>query len=143
MILSPNGLKFIEGFESLSLTAYPDAKGYSIGYGHYGATKGQVIDLQQAQLYLMQDTLIAANAVNNSMKAAIPLNQNQFDALTSLVYNIGIGDYKKSSIRLAINLGKYTLAGNDFTLYCDEEGVFNEELYKRRVAEQKLFNTGV
>ena len=40
---------FIKEKEGKRLTAYPDAKGFSIGYGRYGANEGDTITDQQAE----------------------------------------------------------------------------------------------
>ena len=83
MKVSASGIQFIKDHEGLSLVAYPDANGYSIGYGHYGAVPGQVITQGQADSFLKSDLNTVENVLNATM---INFSQNQFDALVAYVF---------------------------------------------------------
>lgn len=78
------------------LKAYWDYKGYSIGYGHLGAQKGQTITAEEAERLLASDLRWAEREVNG---LGVELEQCQFDALVSLVYNIGSGQFRTSTVR--------------------------------------------
>lgn len=140
--ISEKGLNLIKQFEGCRLRAYQCSAGvWTIGYGHTaGVRQGQTITQVQAEEYLKQDCRKFENYVNN--KAYVPvtaqLNQNQFDALVSFAFNCGQGNLKtlcagRSTAQIAAALPKYNKAA----------GKVLSGLVRRRVAEQKLFNTAV
>lgn len=142
MKISNTGLKLIEEFEGLKLTAYkcvPTEKYYTIGYGHYGAdvTAGMTITQEQAEAYLKQDVAKAEKNVS-SFDSTYHWNQNQFDALVSFAYNIGSID------QLTAN-GTRTIAqiAEKIPAYCKSGGKTLSGLVKRRAKELELFNTPV
>ena len=72
----------------------------------------------------------------------VVLNQNQFDALVSLIhYNIGGGAFKSSTVLRELNSGNYKAAAVAFVMWCKTNGEVNEGLLRRRQAEEKLFLT--
>lgn len=141
MKISEKGLKLIEQFEGLRLTAYKATrrdKYYTIGYGHYGADvkQGMTITEAQAEAYLRQDVAEAEAAVNKY--SGYGWNQNQFDALVSFAYNVGSIDGltnngKRSVAEISAKLPEYVYSG----------GVKLEGLVRRRAAEKALFDTPV
>ena len=141
MKISEKGLKLIEQFEGLRLTAYKATrrdKYYTIGYGHYGADvkQGMTITEAQAETYLRQDVKEAEAAVNKY--AGYGWNQNQFDALVSFAYNVGnidglTNNGKRSVAEISAKLPEYVYSG----------GVKLEGLVRRRAAEKALFDTPV
>lgn len=141
MQISENGLKLIEQFEGLRLTAYKATrrdKYYTIGYGHYGADvkQGMTITEAQAEAYLRQDVAEAEEAVNKY--TGYGWNQNQFDALVSFAYNVGnidglTNNGKRSVAEITAKLPEYVYSG----------GVKLEGLVRRRAAEKTLFDTPV
>ena len=102
---SANGRKLIEQFEGCSLHAYLDQRGIpTIGYGHtQGATMGQTCTQAEADAWLAEDLATAEQAVSRLVK--VPLTQNQFDALVSLCYNIGQGNFAESTVLRLLNAG--------------------------------------
>lgn len=141
MKISENGLKLIEQFEGLRLTAYKATKRdkyYTIGYGHYGADvkQGMTITEAQAEAYLRQDVAEAEAAVNKY--SGYGWNQNQFDALVSFAYNVGnidglTNNGKRSVAEISAKLPEYVYSG----------GVKLAGLVRRRAAEKALFDTPV
>lgn len=100
MTTSDAGIEMLKRFEGIGgkpvLKAYWDYKGYSIGYGHLGAQKGQTITAEEAERLLVADVKAAEREVNGMQ---VELEQCQFDALVSLVYNIGSGQFRSSTVR--------------------------------------------
>lgn len=100
MTMSKEGVEMLKRFEGIGgkpvLKAYWDYKGYSIGYGHLGAQKGQTITAEEAERLLVADVKAAEREVNGMQ---VELEQCQFDALVSLVYNIGSGQFRTSTVR--------------------------------------------
>ena len=81
-----------------------------IGYGTtvingVKVKKGDTYTVEQAKSYMTQDLKKFESAVNTAAK--VPLNQNQFDALVSLTYNIGIGAFKDSTLLKKLNNKDY------------------------------------
>ena len=130
----------IQQFEGCQLTAYKDPVGIvTIGYGHTGAdvTEGLTITPEYAQTLLKSDVQWAANAVNTLVH--VPLNQNQVDSLTSLVYNIGVRQFSQSTLLALINKGQLQQAADQFELWIHAGGQVLPGLVRRRAAERQLF----
>jgi lysozyme len=104
MRISENGLNLIKKFESFSSKVYPDERGLpTIGWGHLIKPNENFteIDLTQAERLLQEDIQEAETCVNAVVK--VDLTQNQFDALVSLCFNIGINAFKKSTMVRMLN----------------------------------------
>lgn len=144
MSLSLEGVNLICNFEGLKLSAYDDGTGvWTIGYGTTRYPNGQLVSegdrctLEQAKAYMQHDLKIFERAVNSAVK--VPLKQNQFDALVSLAYNIGVGAFKNSSLLKNLNLGNYKEAANQFDVWVNAGGKRLQGLVNRRAIEKKLF----
>ena len=77
------------------------------------------------------------SAINNYVK--VELNQNQFDALVSFVYNIGISGFKTSSALKRLNLQDFKAVPERMKLWNKVKGKVSRGLVRRRAAEAKLF----
>lgn len=143
MNLSLAGLALLKQHEGLSLTPYKDAAGlWTIGYGHLlkgGEWWDQITEAQASSL-LADDVGTAEDAVNSLVK--VPLNQAQFDALVSFVYNIGVGAFRRSTLLRLLNAGDYAGAAMQFPLWRKAGGKIVQGLVNRRAAEVALFNGG-
>jgi len=139
MTTSPQGRTMIEAFEGLRLEAYQDQRGiFTIGYGHTAGVKpGDVITQTQADAFLAQDLQHTEAFVSSHV--TVPLTQNQFDALVSLTYNIGVGNFLDSTLRRLLNESDYEDAANQFLVWSDVNGVQNAGLLSRRTQERTLF----
>jgi len=71
----------------------------------------------------------------------VPLNQNQFDGLVSLTYNIGLSAFERSTIRKRLNAGDYSGAASAFKLWNKGGGRILRGLVNRRAREATLFLT--
>lgn len=140
MRISLNGINLIKKFEGLKLNAYQDIIGvWTIGYGHVGpeAYRGAVIDDDRATDLLHLDLRKFEDGINAFVK--VELNQNQFDALVSFCYNVGLGNFQKSSMLKAINIKDFAKAATQFPLWANAGGKKIPTLVKRRAEEQALF----
>ena len=140
MKTSKNGIDFIKRHEGLELKAYQCSAGvWTIGYGHTDGVKpGDVITQAQVEAYLAADLAKYEAAVN---AAGIPnLNQNQFDALVSLAYNIGITAFGGSTLvkRAKVNANDATIRAA-FMMWTKAGGKYNTGLSKRRTNEANLY----
>lgn len=143
MKASDKAYALIRRFEGKSNKAYQDSAGvWTIGYGHTGGVvKGQTISDDEVERLLAEDVAVAENAVNAQN---LNLTQDQFDALVDFVFNLGAGNFKKSTL-----LKKISNDPNDPTIY-DEflrwvyaGGVKLLGLVRRRTDEANLYFTGI
>lgn len=139
MRLSANGRRLIQGFEGLSLKAYPDAAGYSIGYGHYGAKPGDVITREEADRLFDVDAVKYETAVSLATPNA---TQQQFDAMTSLAYNIGTAGFAKSTVATRHNMGDFPGAAAAFLMWNKSQGKVLPVLERRRAQEAGVYLNG-
>lgn len=140
MKVSEKGLNIIKESESLQLKAYKCPAGIlTIGYGHTGpdVLPGMTINQVAADVYLKLDCAVAEHAINRLVK--IPLNQNQFDALVSLVFNIGTGAFQRSTLLKRINEGDFGAASDEFLKWTKSKGKELPGLVIRRNKERNLF----
>lgn len=143
MKISSDGLTKIKQREGLELKAYQDGAGvWTIGYGHTKhAVPGMTITEKQAEDWLRVDIQWAEDAVNKL--STVPLNRNMFDALVSLVFNIGVGAYENSTLLKRLNEGLYKdaaeqiLVWNKITVKGKKE--VSKGLDNRRKAEHAQF----
>lgn len=94
---SQNGIALVKRHEGLRLTAYKCPAGvWTIGYGHTrGVKEGMTITEAQAEAFLRQDLKTAESAVNRQLSN---ITQNQFDALVSFTFNVGVGAFERSTL---------------------------------------------
>ncbi|MEQ1069167.1 lysozyme [Acinetobacter lwoffii] len=144
MHISPSGIDLIRNFESLRLNAYDDGVGvWTIGYGTtkypngIRVKKGDTCTLEQAKSYMQHDLKKFEQTVNSAVN--VPINQNQFDALVSLAYNIGPTAFEESTLVKRLNEGNYNAAANQFNVWVNAGGKRMQGLVNRRAAEKALF----
>jgi GH24 family phage-related lysozyme (muramidase) len=155
MSLSPQGLEFIKGWEKLSLQPYNDSEGYcTIGWGRLVA-KQKCEDLKdsadfnpyrngvteaQADSMLKRDIKFAENHVKSRLE--VPLYQQEYDALVSLIFNLGTSNGFRKCPKLLLKLNS-----RDYSGCCDEFADITNNgtrgLVKRRQAEMKMFRNKV
>ena len=143
MKTSPSGRNFIKREEGSRSRAYQDSRGiWTIGVGHTTAagppvvTQGLVLSDLEIDKVLEQDLQQTEDTVNSLVK--VPLSQNEFDALVSLVFNIGPGGFRKSSVLRLLNQDKRQEAANAFLLW-KKAGNDPDILLPRRNRERTLF----
>ena len=139
MKTSPKGIALIKEFEGLRLKAYKCPGGvWTIGYGHTAGVKpGMVITEAQAGEYLKAD-LIAFERYLNGLGLA--LNQNQFDALVSFIYNVGTGNFSSSTLLRKVRANPQDNSIMDeFLRWVYSKGRVLPGLQRRRLDEMKLY----
>lgn len=140
MKISKKGLELIKAFEGLELKAYKDSVGIlTIGYGSTGShvKSGMTITKEQAEELLKQDVSRFEKGVNDLVK--VPLTQNQFDALVSFSFNLGLGNLKSSTLLRKLNASDYSGAANEFLRWNRAGGVVLKGLTRRRQTEKDIF----
>lgn len=140
-IHSPQCVTLVASFEGCVLHAYLDQRNIpTIGYGHTGnVIMGDVCNEAKAQAWLSEDLEVADGAVNRAIR--VPLTQNQFDALVSLCFNIGSGNFATSTLVRVLNSGSIQAAADQFLVWDHTNGQVNQGLTRRRIAERKMFLT--
>lgn len=143
------GIDLIKEFEGCRLKAYPDpatgGEPWTIGYGLTSSagiikvTPGLRITQAQADEYLVQSLVKYETAVSKAMTEKP--TPNQFAAMVSLCFNIGPGNFNKSSVLRKFNAGDTAGAANSFLLWNKAAGKVMAGLTRRREAEKKLFLT--
>ena len=144
MHISPSGIDLICNFEGLRLKAYDDGVGvWTIGFGTtkypngIRVKKGDTCTLDQAKAYMQNDLKSFEQTVNNTVK--VPLNQNQFDALVSLAYNIGTNAFSKSTLVKKLHANNIRGAADQFNVWVNAGGKRMQGLVNRRAKEKALF----
>lgn len=139
--MKPSGAAraLVRQFEGCKLQAYSDSAGVpTIGVGHTRNVKpGQRCSQEQADLWLTQDLDDAGAAVASLVK--VPLTQEQFDALTSFVFNLGMRRLAESTLLILLNKRDYNGAAAQFSRWVRSDGQVLDGLVKRRAAEAQLF----
>lgn len=145
--LNDAGLELIKSFEGCSLAVYLDIAGNpTVGTGHLITDKDaplkifDTITQAQADNYLKQDLSAACLDVENAIYAE--LNDNQYGALVSLVYNCGDAPLH-GTLGNRLNANDYEAAADEFLRWNHVCGEVVDGLTRRREAERRLFNTPV
>ncbi|WP_019104081.1 lysozyme [Chromobacterium haemolyticum] len=140
MKTSAKGIALIQKSEGLRLKAYQDSVGvWTIGYGHTGpdVTSALVITHDQADALLARDLEKFEAGIMRLVK--VQFNQNQFDALVSFAYNLGLGALQGSTLLRLLNAGDYAGAAAQLPRWNKAGGKELPGLTRRRAAEQALF----
>ncbi|MEA1062359.1 lysozyme [Erwinia sp. HR93] len=146
MVISDRGISLIKMFEGCRLDAYQDYGGiWTIGYGWTQSVdgvpvgRGMRIDRDKAEELLRGGLVNYEREVTRLVTVSI--NQNQFDALTSFSYNVGIDAFRKSTLLEKLNAGDYWGAAEQFLNWNKVKGVPLPGLTRRRKAESELFQS--
>ncbi|MFA6125476.1 lysozyme [Sphingomonas sp.] len=155
MRISQDGVDLVKHFESCALVAYPDPKTkadpWTVGWGATGKDieRGTHWTQYQADQRLENDLLERERQV--SAAVTIPLTQWQFDAMVSIVFNVGSGSTKRdgilrlkaggpSTLLRKLNAGDIQGASAEFIRWISPGSAVENGLRRRRVAETALFN---
>ena len=142
MKLSDAGKRFIQSFEGCKLAAYPDpgtgGAPYTCGYGSTAGVKpGDTWTPDYAQLRF--DTETAAFAARVEDLVHVALTQNEFDALTSFAYNVGLRNLAGSTLLQMLNAANYQGAADQMLRWNRAAGKVMAGLTRRREVERELF----
>lgn len=151
MKTSQRGIDLIKRFEGLILHSYLcPANKLTVGYGHCGedVSKGMVITESEAENLLKRDLKKFESKLNYSISHDhIALNQNQFDACVSFIFNLGFSAFIFSTLYKKLKAGDYTGAADEFprwvyitkTVDGEKVKIKQKGLETRRKAERELF----
>ena len=141
MKTSDKGIDLIKKHEGFRSKAYRcSANVLTIGYGHTLNVKStDVITLDEAESFLRQDVEFAEKEVN---RHNLNINQNQFDALVSFVFNLGVGSFSRSTLLRKIKSNPNDPAiRKEFEKWVYAGGKVLNGLVRRRKEEAELYFT--
>jgi lysozyme len=143
---SPEGVDAIKRREGFRSDVYDDGAGYpTIGYGHK-LTADEIgkltqVSFAQASTLLRADLAAAEAAVMRFV--TVPLQQSEFDALVSLVFNIGAGAFRRSTLLRRLNAGDRAGTIEQFGRWVFANGRRMAGLATRRADEAMQFRGGL
>lgn len=135
-------IKRFEGYRQAA-AQLPDGR-WTIGHGHtLTAREGASVSADDAEALLLYDLIGVAHALNEAVFT--PLTQNQFDALASFTFNIGLDSFHQSGVLKRLNEGALIQAACAMELWrkanVGGERIVIDALVRRRSAEKTLFLT--
>ncbi|WP_145542269.1 lysozyme [Yersinia alsatica] len=143
MQISSNGINKIKAEEGEKLFGYKDSRGIpTIGVGHTGTVDGQPVAIgraitkEKSTELLRSDLAWVEKSIATNVK--VPLTQNQYDALCSLIFNIGSSAFADSTVLKRLNAGDYKGAADAFLMW-KKSGSDLNILLPRRQRERALF----
>ena len=150
MKITNNCINLIKKFEGLRLSAYPDpgtgGEPWTIGYGstYYEdgskVRKGDKISINRAESLLVTHVASFAKKVEKLVTSSI--TSNQFDALVSFAYNVGVGNFSKSTLLKKVNANPSDKTISlEFEKWVRAAGKVLPGLVKRRKEEARLYNS--
>ena len=139
MNISEEGLALLKKFEGCELKAYQDSVGvWTIGYGHTKEVKeGDQINKDEAEHLLAEEMPEYEGYINSYVD--VPLEQNQFDALTCWVYNLGPTNLRNSTLLTVLNQERYTDVPREIKRWNKAGGKVLKGLIRSRDAAALLF----
>lgn len=133
-------IHLIKNIEKCKTTSYNDGGGHrTIGYG-FKNYKSSSMSCKTAEKILIQKISEIKKFLNEEIQ--IKLSREQKAALISLVFNIGIPAFQKSTLLKSIKTGNFKSAENQFTQWSYIKKKHSRGLAIRRKMEQKLFASG-
>ena len=139
-MIPDSAVDLVKRFEGYSPDVYLCPAGYkTIGYGHLVRRSEvfTILDEDEAEALLRYDMQHAANGVNRLTK--VPLDDDQFGALVSFVFNLGSGAYQASTLRAKLNRGEYHTVPSQLRRWVFAGGRKLRGLVRRREAEALLW----
>ncbi len=138
------GLAIIRESEGLRLSAYNYGGVWLIGYGHTAtAAQGMTITESEAEALLRADVMNAETGVRTLVQT--PVNENEFSAMVSLAYNLGVGGFSRTLVLERLDAGDRAGAADGFLTHdrARVDGVLQAlpNLTERRRKERELFLT--
>lgn len=134
------GVRLVQEFEGCKLDAYRCPAGIpTIGYGATGPDirMGMTWTQEQADERLADDLSKFSDGVDRLVR--VPLTGNQFAALVSFAYNVGLGALAGSTLLRKLNAGDYQGAADQLPRWNKAGGRVLPGLVRRRAAERDLF----
>jgi GH24 family phage-related lysozyme (muramidase) len=145
----PEAMDLLKTFESFKPTSYYDLdnkkKRGTLTVG-YGFTKNDIPEIREGYSIdkgtadrMLPDLVKTKYGATVREKVKVPLNDQQYSALTSFAYNVGPTNFSNSTLLKKLNAGDYNGAADQFKVWNKAGGQTMEGLNRRRAAEEALF----
>ena len=139
------GLDLIKHYEGWRSSPYLcSAARATIGWGSTWDRNGDAVTLDHLDITKKQGEYLLLREVRHSEKAIrklvkTELTENMFSSLCSFIYNVGSGNFQRSTMRMKLNRGQYESAADEFPKWVKAGGKRIRGLVRRRKQERKLF----
>lgn len=136
------GLELLKEFEGCKLEAYKDLGGvWTIGWGHTGGVEeGAKITQCEADALLDKDLKTFCEGVSKLVTNR-HISANQFSAMVCFAYNVGLGNFKFSTLLRCVNKNNVEGAAGEFLRWNKVKGIVSAGLVRRRQREKELFTS--
>ena len=146
MIISNNCVNIVKQFEGFRSKPYKCSAGIpTIGYGSTFYLNNEKVSMNDSEItkefaeeLLLKTLSDFSQSVDKLIK--VELNQNQYDAIVSFCYNVGVGAFSNSTMLKLINVNDLTKASNEFIRWNKAKGKVVNGLTIRRKKEKELFD---
>lgn len=140
--INAEGVALIKQWEGIRLDAYRCSAGvWTVGYGHTRTARpGLKITQEQAEDLLREDLRVFEKAVDDAV--VVQLTDNQFAALVSWTFNVGVGAMRQSTLIRKLNAGDYDAVPRELIKWNKVKGKPVHGLSNRRAAEVGLWARG-
>jgi lysozyme len=141
------GLDLIKHYEGWRSSPYLcSAARATIGWGSTWDRNGNAVTLDHLDITKEQGEYLLLREVRHSEKAIrklvkTELTENMFSSLCSFIYNVGSGNFQKSTMRMKLNRGQYESAADEYPKWRKAGGRIIKGLVRRRKQERELFLT--
>ena len=145
MKVNKQGIQLVKSFEGCFLNAYLcPAKVWTIGYGNTKYQNGTAVKqgdkITQEQAEALLSDILAEFSKDVSKLIKVELNDNQFSALVSFTFNLGVGALSKSTLLKKVNANPNDKTiESEFMKWVSAGGKKLNGLVRRRTAESKLY----
>ena len=149
MEINQEGLDIIKSFEGYSSSVYLcPANRWTIGYGSTWDMKGNPITKDQPDISEEEGENLLRRELNHCYHAidnmvTCELDEHMFSALCSFIFNVGSGNFQRSTMRMKLNRGEYLGASDEFPKWRKGGGRILKGLVRRRGEERRLFRTNL
>ena len=139
------GMELIKHYEGWRESPYLcSAARPTIGYGSTWDRHGNAVTLDHPDITKKQGEYLLQREVRHSEEAIrklikSELTKNMFSSLCSFIYNVGSGNFQKSTLRMKLNRGQYESAADEFPKWRKAGGRVIKGLVRRRKQERELF----
>jgi lysozyme len=136
-------IEFVQHYEGWKAYAYQDPVGiWTIGWGRIeGVYSGEVTTPEHEMRWLIDTLGYISDSIIEIVDDKIALSQNQLDSLTSWCFNLGMGNFRRSTLLVRLNAGDFSGAAAEFPrwVYAGRPPRVLPGLVRRREAERQLF----
>ena len=140
-------IKRWEGYRGTAYKPVATEQYYTIGWGHYGAdvTAGMTITAEEGTRLLLEDIYTKCEKPLDALcsKDGVVLNQQEYDALVSFVFNLGSGKLASSTLWKKVVAGDRQGAADEFGKWVKAGGKVLPGLVRRRACERNIWLNGV